>query len=309
MNQTEIREFLLLGFQNIQIFNRVLFVLFLLIYILTLISNLLIIILVAKVSNLKSPMYFFLSQLSLSDILLTTNITPNMLQCLITGGHHISINGCLTQLGFHCISSGAECLLLTAMSYDRYLAICDPLHYISIMDHRCCLLMALCSWLLAFLPLTVIILLVSNLHFCGPNVFDHYFCDFGPLLEMSCSEYTVILFVDFALATPYVLFPFLFIIFTYISICITILSISSTTGRQKAFSTCSSHLAVVSMYYGTIIAVYMAPSKGQSINVNKIMSLLYTMGTPFLNPIIYSLRNEEIKKAFVKWTSIHSKRH
>uniref|UniRef100_A0A8C5LVA7 Olfactory receptor n=1 Tax=Leptobrachium leishanense TaxID=445787 RepID=A0A8C5LVA7_9ANUR len=310
-NQTEIKEFLLLGFQNLQIVNHVLFVIFLLLYILTVSSNLLIIILVVMVPSLRSPMYFFLSQLSLSDILVSTNITPNMLRLLINGGRsRISVIECITQLGFHGASSGSDFLLLAVMSYDRYVAICDPLHYVSIMNLKICLQLVICSWFVAFISASVFVVLVSKLRFCGPDMFDHYFCDFGPLLELSCSEpvtVRAVFFVDCALAIPFVVFPFIFIISTYICIFITIFGISSTTGRQKAFSTCSSHLIVVTMYYGTVIAVYLAPSKGQSFNINKILSLQYTIGSPCLNPIIYSLRNQEIKKAFMKCIMSFSK--
>uniref|UniRef100_A0A8C5M238 Olfactory receptor n=1 Tax=Leptobrachium leishanense TaxID=445787 RepID=A0A8C5M238_9ANUR len=309
-NQTEIKEFLLLGFQNRQIINHVLFVFFLLLYILTVSSNLLIIILVVMVPSLRSPMYFFLSQLSLSDILVSTNITPNMLRLLINGGSRISFIDCITQLGFHTASSGSDFLLLAVMSYDRYVAICDPLHYVSIMNIKICLQMVICSWFVTFILASLFVILVSKLRFCGPDMFDHYFCDFGPLLELSCSEpatVQAVFLVDFVLAIPFLVFPFIFIISTYIYIVITIFGISSTTGRQKAFSTCSSHLIVVTMYYGTVIAVYMAPSKGKSFNINKILSLQYTIGSPCLNPIIYSLRNQEIKKAFMKYVMSFSK--
>uniref|UniRef100_A0A8C5M7T7 Olfactory receptor n=1 Tax=Leptobrachium leishanense TaxID=445787 RepID=A0A8C5M7T7_9ANUR len=293
-------NFLLLGFQNLQTFNYVLVVLFFLIYTFTVTSNLLIVVLVAMAPSLKTPMYFFFTQLSVSDILLSTNITPNMLHVLLNGGSTISVTGCITQLGVHSILTATECLFLTVMSYDRYVAICNPLHYVSIMSHKICVQMIMCSWLSAFLLILVILLLISKLRFCGHQIFDHYFCDFGPLLELSCSEQDfifIIHLVDYALATLLAFFPFVYISFTYICIFITIFGISST---QKAFSTCSSHLIVVSMYYGTLIMVYMAPSKGHSLNFNKLLSLLYTAGTPCLNPIIYSLRNQEIKKAFMR---------
>ncbi|KAM8972637.1 olfactory receptor 6B1-like [Pelodytes ibericus] len=183
------------------------------------------------------------------------------------------------------------------MSYDRYLAICDPLHYTSIMDFRLRSQLVLCSWLLGLLTISVIIFLVCSLQFCGPHIIDHYFCDFAPLLELSCSDYSTVKLVDVVLGIPFALVPFFFILFTYISIFITILGISSTVRKQKSFSNCSSHLIVVSAYYGTIVTVYMAPSKGQLFNINKVLSLLYTMGTPFFNPIIYSLRNQDIKIA------------
>ncbi|CAH2272523.1 olfactory receptor 9K2-like, partial [Pelobates cultripes] len=288
------------SFMNLQTVNIGLFVLFLTIYILTLAGNLLIVLLVAKVPCLQYPMYFFLSNLSLSDILLTTNVVPNLLHCIINGGSSISITGCLTQLYFYGVSAAGECLLLTVMSYDRYLAICDPLHYIIIMDPRLRVQLALWSWLLACMVMVFIAFLICNLQFCGPHLIDHYFCDIAPVLDLTCSDHTIVDFSYFILAILFALIPFSFILFTYISIFITVSQISSSSGKQKAFSTCSSHLMVVSTYYGTLITIYLVPSKGRSYNVNKIISLLYTMGTPFCNPIIYSLRNQEIKTAVMR---------
>ncbi|KAM8972640.1 olfactory receptor 6B1-like [Pelodytes ibericus] len=194
------------------------------------------------------------------------------------------------------------------MSYDRYLAICNPLQYCSIMDFRLCFQLTLWSWLLGIIAMFIIVIFVGNLLFCGPQIIDHYFCDLAPLLELSCSDYTIPELIDFISAICFVLLPFFFILFTYISIFITIAGISSTVGKQKSFSSCSSHLIVVSTYYLTLITIYLASSKGQSFNVNKVISLLYTMGTPFLNPIIYSLRNQEIKLALRRYTSIIFKR-
>ncbi|CAH2272525.1 olfactory receptor, partial [Pelobates cultripes] len=296
MNRTKVTEFFFLKFQSITIINPVLFAVFLIIYILTLIGNLLIILLVAKIPSLKSPMYFFLSQLSLSDILLTTNITPNLLNIILNEGSTISIAGCITQFYFHCVSAVSECLLLTVMSYDRYLAICDPLHYSSVMDPQFQLYLVVSTWSFAFSYILIYVVIFINLQFCGPNIIDHYFCDFAPLLELCCSAITVVEFISYVSNLVLIIIPFFFILFSYISIFITIFRIPSMSGKQKAFSTCSSHLIVVSTYYGTLISVYMAPSKGHSFNINKVISLLYTMATPVFNPITYSLRNQEIKR-------------
>ncbi|XP_053319954.1 olfactory receptor 6B1-like [Spea bombifrons] len=302
-NQTKVVEILLLGFQTPQILKSILFVLFLMIYILTLVGNLLIIILVAKFLSLQSPMYFFLTQLSVCDLLLTTNISPNMLHVIINGGSTISFNGCITQFYFFCVSEGTECFLLTVMSYDRYLAICRPLHYTSIMSSRLCFQLIVFSWLFGCIITFSFAPLVSALMFCG-NVIDHYFCDLAPLLELSCTKHTVAELVDFVLAIPGVFVPFSFTIFTYVSIFITILGISSSTGRQKAFSTCSSHIIVVSAFYGTETIVYIAPSKWLNLfNIKKIASLLYTVLCPFANPFIYSLRNQDIKQHLKKFIS------
>ncbi|XP_053319981.1 olfactory receptor 10A7-like [Spea bombifrons] len=308
VNHTEVTEFMLLGFRSHHILTLVLFVLFLVIYILTLVENLMIIILVANVPSLKSPMYVFLTQLSTSDILLTTNIVPNTLHVIINEGSTISVTGCITQFYIHCVLTAAECFLLTVMSYDRYLAICRPLHYTSVMHLRLQLQLIILCWLSAFIVILPIVLLMNNLDFCGPHIIDHYFCDLAPVLELSCSDSTIVELVDFSLGIPFLLSPFFFILFTYIYIFITIIGISGTIGRQKAFSTCSSHLIVVCTYYGTLIMVYMFPSNGQTSNDSKIMSILYTMGTSFVNPIIYSLKNKEIMKNLLKYlTNIRKK--
>ncbi|XP_031754236.1 olfactory receptor 10A7-like [Xenopus tropicalis] len=242
-------------------------------------------------------------ELSLADVLLSTSITPNFLWLLLNGGGTISATGCITQFYFYGVSGGSEIYLLTAMAYDRYLAICSPLHYVSIMGFRLCLYMSLCSWGLALILSLLISLLTFNLQFCGPFVIDHYFCDFAPLIKLSCSDYKAVELTDIILTIPFMLLPFCFIIYTYVSIGLAILRISSTEGRHKAFSTCSSHLIVVCMYYGTIIIIYMVPSKGHNFNINKMLSLLYTVGTPCFNPIVYSLRNNDIRVALRKYMS------
>ncbi|XP_018415300.1 PREDICTED: olfactory receptor 6B1-like [Nanorana parkeri] len=304
-NQTTVTQFLLLGFQYHQILNPYLSFLFLVAFILTIFGNLLIIMLVAKSEALRSPMYFFLSHLSFSDILLSTTITPKMLDIVRSGGGFISVTDCITQLFFYSGTTTAECLLLTVMSYDRYLAICKPLHYNSIMNLTLQLCLATWPWVIGFLVALLLIVFVCHFKFCGPYIMDHYLCDLAPILELTCSDHSVLDIVDFILTIPFIIFPFFFITFTYVSIFLNILKISSSSGRKKAFSTCSSHLIVVSLYYGTLMNVYMIPSKIYSYNIKKLVSPLYTMGTPLLNPIIYSLRNQEIKIALNKCISFY----
>ncbi|XP_075433896.1 olfactory receptor 6B1-like [Ascaphus truei] len=296
-NQTIVTEFLLLGFQNISSFKILLFTVFLMTYIMTLSSNFLIIILVSVSHQLHSPMYFFLAHLSLSDILLTTVIVPKMLHLIWGEGGTMSVAGCISQLHFVACSGATECFLLTVMSYDRYLAICHPLHYTTIMDFKLCLQLAIWSWFLGFVLTLIVIIPISQLQFCCPNVIDHFFCEFAALLKDSCSDTSFIEIEDFVLAVPVAFLPFTFIIVTYVCISLSILWIPSTTGRQKAFSTCSAHITVVCTYYGTLITIYCVPSIGHSFNINKILSLLYMVVTPFFNPIIYSLRNQEIGAA------------
>ncbi|XP_069618334.1 olfactory receptor 9G19-like [Ranitomeya imitator] len=300
VNETSVTQFLLLGFQNHWILNYFLFIVFLIIFTLTLLGNSIIIVLVSKSQSLKSPMYFFLSHLSFSDILLTSTITPKMLQVVKDRRGVINVTDCIVQFFFYSGATTAECLLLTVMSYDRYLAICKPLHYNSIMDIKLRSYLAFWPWLIGFMVAFVLIMFVCNLNFCGHHIMDYYMCDLAPLLKLTCSNHSILDILDFILTIPIIIFPIFFISFTYVSIFKNILNISSTIGRRKAFSTCSSHLIVVSTYYGTLMNIYMIPSNLYSYNVNKIVSPLYTAGTPLLNPIIYSLRNQEIKAALCK---------
>ncbi|XP_075433911.1 olfactory receptor 5G3-like [Ascaphus truei] len=303
-NQTTVTEFLLLGFPDIHNFKILLFFVFILLYIVTLAGNVLIIVLVSTSQQLRMPMYFFLSHLSLSDILLTTDIVPNMLYVIMAERAVISLTGCISQFFLFGASAGAESFHLTVMSYDRYLAICNPLRYSAIMDLKLCYQMIFWSWFLAFIASLSMVILMCSFQLCNPNVIDHFFCDLTPLLEHFCSDSFIVATIVFFLGISFIIFPFIFIVVTYICISLTILSISSTTGRQKAFSTCSSHLAVVCSYYGTLIAKYVVPSKVQSFNVIKITSLLYTVVTPLFNPIIYTLRNKEIWAALLKCINI-----
>ncbi|KAM4749405.1 olfactory receptor 6X1-like [Rhinophrynus dorsalis] len=186
------------------------------------------------------------------------------------------------------------------MSYDRYLAICNPLHYSSVMNFQRCLQLVLCSWVMGFTLALSSVLRLLGLQFCGPNVIDHFFCDLVPFLQLSCSDTSFVELMNFVIGIPVTLLPLMFIIATYVYIFHTILRIPSTTGRQKTFYTCSSHLTVVSIYYGTIIIAYLFNYKEHLLNLNKALSFLYTVVTPFLNPIIYSLRNKDIKTVLAK---------
>ncbi|KAM4749376.1 olfactory receptor 11L1-like [Rhinophrynus dorsalis] len=304
-NQSTITEIYLLGFQGLGRWRILLLLAILVIYAVTITGNLLIIVLISATRHLQSPMYFFLSHLSMSDILLTSTISPNMLNVTLKEGAIISFVGCFSQISVFGVSSVTECLLLTIMSYDRYLAICKPLHYATIMNFTFCRHLVLCSWMLGFFISLIFIILLNRLHFCGPDIIDHFFCDFAPLLQLSCSDTRIVQILSVLIAAPETIIQIVFIISTYFSIFLTILRMSSSTGRQKAFSTCSSHLAVVCTYYGSLMATYVAPSGGHLFNMNKILSLLYTVVTPLLNPIIYSVKNQEIRKAF----KIYFKKH
>ncbi|XP_075715760.1 olfactory receptor 5G26-like [Rhinoderma darwinii] len=296
-NLTAVTEFFLLGFQGSQHPRIVLFCLFIMIYCGTICGNLLIIILVSISKNLHTPMYFFISQLSISDILLTTDIVPNLLHLLLINGGTISFTGCIFQFYIFCVCEASECLLLAVMSYDRYVAICNPLRYASIMTPACCVkLVALC-WLVGFTITLSDNISISMLQFCGPNIIDHFFCDLVPLLAISCSDTFIVQLEMYLLSFPVAIIPSIIIITSYVNIVSAILRIPSSTGRHKAFSTCSSHLTVVSIFYWTIFCVYIFPTKGETMTISKVLSLIYTVCTPFINPIIYSLRNKDIRKA------------
>ncbi|KAM5171614.1 olfactory receptor 5P56-like [Mantella aurantiaca] len=275
-------------------FNVMLFALLLIIYIVTICGNLLIIVLVFCSKTLHSPMYFFLTQLSVTDIMLTTDISPNMLITVLHEQTSISFSSCIAQFYFSCLSLTFECFLLTVMSYDRYLAICSPLHYASIMNHAVCCKSILVSWLWGCSLVLILTLSICQLQFCGPNTVDHFFCDFNALVKLSCSDASIVQIESILLSIHVIVLPFLVIVVSYTYIVLTILKISFA-GRLKSFSTCSSHLTVVSIFYGTLIALYM--QKDQSQIITKILVMLYTVFTPFTNPFIYSLRNKDIKEA------------
>ncbi|XP_075131722.1 olfactory receptor 11L1-like [Leptodactylus fuscus] len=300
-NKTVVTEFfLIVGFQGSQYERVLLFCLFLVIYCGTICGNLLIITLVSTSKKLHTPMYFFISQLSITDILLTTDIVPNLLHILMTYGGAITFIGCITQFYFFCASEASECLLLAVMSYDRYVAICNPLRYSTIMTSRHCVMFAAMCWLVGFSIVLIYTITTAKLDFCGPNIIDHIFCDLVPLLELACSKTHIVDLEVYILSLPIVFIPTVIIVASYTSIVRAVLRIPSSTGRQKAFSTCSSHLIVVSIFYWTMFSVYVVPTKGQTkigSTMSKIISLVYTVFTPLANPIIYSLKNEDVKKA------------
>ncbi|KAM5171669.1 olfactory receptor 1468-like [Mantella aurantiaca] len=281
---------------SLAVYNLLLFALVLILYIGTICGNVLIIFLVYYSKTLHSPMYFFLSQLSVSDIMLTTDIAPNMLNILLHEQTSISFLGCITQYYFFGSIEAFECYLLAVMSYDRYLAICSPLHYVTIMNPGLCIKLVVASWLLSFSLAIISIYGISQLEFCGPNVIDYLYCDVNPLMELSCSDTSRVQMENIFLGFLVIILPFLMIVVSYSYIVLTLLKIPSFSGRLKTFSTFSSHLTVVFIFYGTLIAAYVMPREEQSRALSKMMAILYTIVTPFLNPFIYSLRNKDIKK-------------
>ncbi|XP_053120399.1 olfactory receptor 6M1-like [Hemicordylus capensis] len=292
-----ITEVVLLGFSNLLQLQKPLFFLFLFMYILTLLGNALVILLIQMDHHLHTPMYFFLKNLSWLEIIITTTVTPKMLTLLISTDNTISFFACALQGYIYFVAGSTEVLLLAAMSVDRYVAICSPLRYTAIMSARVCLLMVLSCWLCSFFSISASMVLKAGLPFCGPNIIDHFFCDSGPLLEMICSDIHFLQALDLAVSCFMLLSSVSVTTVSYICIIITVMRMPSAKGRKKAFGTCTSHITVASLYYGSSIFIYIKPSGSSSIEFNKIATVFNTVVTPLLNPVIYSFRNKTVKEA------------
>ncbi|KAM3821100.1 olfactory receptor 6B1-like [Vipera latastei] len=299
-NQTRVQMFILLGFPSVLELQRLLFVVFLCIYILTLVENSMIIILIRTNSHLQKPMYLFLSHLSFLETWYISVTVPKLLINFLATDKSISYAGCLAQLYFFISLGSTECALLAVMAYDRYVAICHPLRYPVIMTSQFCLQLAVGSWFTGFLISMLKVFFISHLIFCGPNVINHFFCDISPLLNLSCTDRTVAEMVDFVFALLILLIPLSVTMGSYAFIIGTILNIPTSQGKRKAFSTCTSHLTVVTIFYSATLFMYARPRRILSFNINKLVSVVYTIVTPMLNPCIYCLRNQDVKEALKK---------
>ncbi|KAB0383347.1 olfactory receptor 226-like [Muntiacus reevesi] len=298
--KTPVTEFILLGFPELCHMQGLLFGSFLTIYMVTILENLVIVATVRASRRLHTPMYFFLANLSVLETLCTSVTIPTLLAGLLASARTISFSGCLTQLFVFLSLGSSECFLLATMAYDRYLAICHPLHYPAIMDSRLCLRLALSAWLGGFLASSVSTALISRLRFCGPKVLNHFFCDISPLLQLSCSDTTTIEVLDFVAALAVLATSLLVTMISYTHIVATVLRIPGRAGRQRAFSTCASHLTVVALFYSTTTFMYAQPQAIRSFDLNKLVSVVYSVVTPLFNPIIYCLRNRDIHEALGK---------
>ncbi|XP_063158172.1 olfactory receptor 10A7-like [Candoia aspera] len=308
VNQSSVTTFILLGFNNLPQMRILFFTCFFIIYTLSIVGNLLIVLLVVTDQHLHTPMYFFLVNLSCLETCYISTILPRMLASFVTGDQSISVCGCIVQYFFFGVFAATECYLLAMMSYDRYLAICKPLHYTTLMNGRLCLQLALISWISGLLTNIIITSFLLELTFCGPNEIDHFFCDVYPVANLSCSNTQIVNLATFILGFMAIGPPFLLTMASYIYILYTVLQMKSKTAQQKAFSTCSSHLIVVSFFYVSLFLVYVVPETERLKELHKILSLFYTVLTPMLNPIIYSLRNREVKEAFFKTVRKYSSR-
>ncbi|XP_012930022.1 olfactory receptor 502-like [Heterocephalus glaber] len=296
-NNTAVTGFILLGLTDDPILRVILFTIILCIYLVTVSGNLSTIILIRLSSQLHNPMYFFLSNLAFSDIGFSFCVTPNMLINFLVEKNTISYLGCGIQLGSTVFFGTAECFLLAAMAYDRFVAICDPLLYSTKMSTQVCVQLLVVTYIGGFINASSFTLSFFSLLFCGPNQVNHFFCDFTPLVELSCSDVGFPAIVPSFSSGSIIVVTVFVIVISYIYILITILKMRSTEGCHKAFSTCTSHLTAVTLYFGSIFFIYVMPKSSYSTDQNKVISVFYTVVIPMLNPLIYSLRNKEIKGA------------
>ncbi|XP_040825206.1 olfactory receptor 11H7-like [Ochotona curzoniae] len=296
-SKSTVTHFVMLGFPGPWKMQTILFFIIFLIYILTVTGNMAIICAVRWDHRLHTPMYILLANFSFLEIWYVTCTVPNMLVNFLSKTKTISFSGCFTQFYFFFSLGTTECFFLCVMAYDRYLAICRPLHYPTVMTGRICgVLVSLC-WFVGFLGHSVSIFFISQLPFCGPNIIDHFLCDVEPLMALSCSPAPIIERAFHTVSSLIIILTALYILGSYALVLRAVLRVPSAAGRRKAFSTCGSHLVVVSLFYGTIMVMYVSPTSGNSVSMHKIITLIYAVLTPVLNPFIYSLRNKDMKCA------------
>ncbi|XP_059268190.1 olfactory receptor 1J4-like isoform X2 [Mustela nigripes] len=300
INQSSVTEFLLLGLSERPEQQPLLFAIFVGMYLVTVMGNLLIILAIGFDPHLHTPMYFFLANLSFADACFSSTTVPKMLVNIQRQSQTIPYGGCLAQMYFFMTFGALDDFLLGVMAYDRYMAICRPLHYSTLMRPLVCMLLLVACWLLTNLAALLHTLLMARLSFCAGNSIHHFFCDVVPLLQLSCSDTSTNQVALFTVSCMILTGPLSLIILSYAHIISTILRVPSARGIFKAMSTCGSHLSVVSLYYGTIIGLYFFPSSSSSSEKNIIASVMYTVVTPLLNPFIYSLRNRDMKGALEK---------
>ncbi|XP_048199993.1 olfactory receptor 145-like [Perognathus longimembris pacificus] len=299
-NSSLVTEFILAGLTDQPGLQVPLFFLFLVMYVATEVGNLGLLVLIALSPHLHTPMYFFLFNLSCIDLCYSTAITPKMLMNFVLSKNVVSYQGCITQFYFYCFFVISECYVLTSMAYDRYVAICNPLLYNIAMSPRVCSYLILGSYLMAFSGAVVHTGFMLRLTFCDANTINHYFCDILPLLDLSCTSTFVNEIEIFIVVGKDIVVPSFILFTSYGFILSSILKIRSTEGRSKAFSTCSSHILAVSLFFGSGAFVYLKPSTAGSMNESKISSVFYTIVVPMMNPLIYSLRNKDVKVALRK---------
>ncbi|XP_062951854.1 olfactory receptor 9G4-like [Cynocephalus volans] len=301
-NRTVLTEFILMGFSGNPQWQLILFGIFLTLYLATLSGNMILVVLIRIDSRLHIPMYFFIGNLSFLDFWYTSVYTPQILATCVSEDKRISLAGCGAQLFFFCVVAYVECYLLAAMAYDRHVAICNPLLYSGTMTGSLCTGLVAGSYIGGFLNAIAHTANTFRLNFCGKNIIDHFFCDAPPLVKMSCTDTRVYEKVLLGVVGFTVLSSILAILISYFNIVLAILRIRSASGRRKAFSTCASYLISVMLFYGSLLFMYSRPSSTYSLERDKVAALFYTVVNPLLNPLIYSLRNKDVKEAFRKAT-------
>ncbi|KAH0511781.1 Olfactory receptor 5B17 [Microtus ochrogaster] len=296
-NNTEMSEFILLGLTKTPEFHIFLFMMFTFIYITTLVGNLAMILLILLDDHLHTPMYFFLSNLSLVDFGSSSTVTPKVITGLLTGNNVISYNACAVQMFFFVFFATVDSYILASMAYDRYAAVCKPLHYTTTMTKRVCTCLAIASYTFGILNASIQTGDTFSLHFCVYNVINHFFCDIPAVRVLGCSDKSMNEMILILMSSFHIMFAFLVILISYLLIFVNILKMQSGDGYQKAFSTCASHLIAIFTFYGTVTIMYLKPSSSHSMDTDKFVSVFYTMVIPMLNPVVYSMRNKEVKNA------------
>ncbi|XP_003803165.1 olfactory receptor 6F1-like [Otolemur garnettii] len=299
-NQTTVTEFIFLGFLGAPSLQLTLFVIFLTIYLLSFTANALIIFIVLMDSSLQTPMYIFLVNLSFLEIWYSTATVPKLLATCLSQVVTISVFGCIVQYYFFFSMGATECILLAVMAYDRYVAICNPLRYSVLMSLQICLRFSAGSWIGGFIAPLLPTIFISHLNFCGPQNINHFFCDSDPIFKLSCSDTFLVEALGYTCSSVVILTSFLLTMSSYGNIVVTIIRLSSQEAQKKTFFTCASHLTVVTIYYGTVIFAYVRPPAKYNFTIGKVVSVFYCVITPLVNPLIYTLRNKDVKKAFKK---------
>ncbi|XP_045691916.1 olfactory receptor 1052-like [Phyllostomus hastatus] len=302
-NCTVFTDFILVGLSGRRDVQQGLFLLFLLVYGITVIANLGMILLISMDPRLHTPMYFFLSNLSFCDVCYSSTISPKMLADFLSQQKKIAYNLCVVQMFFFGIFAAVDCVMLSVMAYDRYVAICNPLLYTVIMSRRVCIQLVITAYTVGFIDITIFIYCTTQLSFCNSNIINHFFCDFPPLLALSTSDTTTSEIAMIIECSCIVGSSLITVFLSYSYIITTILRMKSAAGRHNAFSTCTSHITAVAIFYGTLFFMYFRPGSSYTMDTDKVASVFYTVVIPMLNPLIYSLRNKDVKDALKKAVS------
>ncbi|XP_077306183.1 olfactory receptor 6M1-like [Lithobates pipiens] len=299
-NQTTVTEFILEGLPNIRTLEISLFLTILFLYTVTLLGNFFVLLLICTNNNLRTPMYFFLANYAFLEVTLACVVSPKVMSNLLSRKKSISYAGCLAQSYWFFLLATADMILIAVMSYDRYLAVCNPLRYMNIMTWNKCIILVALSWFCGFLSVNIAEVFKGDLPYCGPNKINHFFCDSVPLMELVCMDTYFIQIIDFLLFSVVILGSLIFIAFTYTYILTTVFRIPSADGRQKAFSTCTSHFTIMIIVYSSSIFLYVTPRKGGSLEFNKLISAIDIILVPAINPFIFTLRNKQVQQAMSK---------